>query len=62
MTEAETNQLHPYLDNPILYGANTHKIKMDFPVFYEKLHIEEFLDWIQNVEWFFEYMQIPEAS
>lgn len=36
------------------------KMKMDLPCFDGRLHIEDFLDWIHNVENFFDYLEIPE--
>lgn len=33
---------------------------MDLPYFNENLHIEEFIDWMVEVEHFFHYMNISE--
>ena len=35
-------------------------MKMDLPTFDGHFHIEDFLDWQSNVEWFFDYMDILE--
>jgi hypothetical protein len=37
-----------------------YRMKVDLPSFDGHLHIEDFLDWITEVEWFFEYMSISE--
>ncbi|XP_020259159.1 uncharacterized protein LOC109835598 [Asparagus officinalis] len=42
------------------YDVGGFKMKMDLPSFNGQMHIEEFLDWIAEVERFFEYMEIPE--
>lgn len=35
-----------------------YQIKVIIPIFYGHLHIGDFLDWLQNVEFFFEFMDI----
>lgn len=37
-------------------------MKIDLPSFSGKLDLEPFLDWIKNVESFFEYMSTPESK
>lgn len=36
-------------------------MKMDLPNFYGRLQVEDFLDWVHNVENFFDYLDIPEG-
>ncbi|KAG2664308.1 hypothetical protein I3760_16G076400 [Carya illinoinensis] len=38
------------------------RIKIDLPCFNGHLHVESFLDWMLEVENFFDYMQIPKAQ
>ena len=38
------------------------KIKMDLPSFNDRLHIEDFLDWVHIVENFFDYLNILEKN
>lgn len=40
--------------------STDYKIKIDIPCFDGHLHIEDFLDWLQNVESFLDYMDIYE--
>lgn len=37
-------------------------MKMDLPTFDGRLNIEDFLDWIHNVKFFFDYLNILEES
>lgn len=41
-------------------NQNNYKLKMDIPTFNDSAHIEEFLEWIIEVERFFDYMDIDE--
>ncbi|KAG6655787.1 hypothetical protein CIPAW_05G240600 [Carya illinoinensis] len=41
---------------------NNFRIKIDLSCFNGHLHVESFLNWMLEVENFFEYMQIPEAQ
>ncbi|XP_040994264.1 uncharacterized protein LOC121240799 [Juglans microcarpa x Juglans regia] len=43
-------------------GNTNFKIKIDLPCFNGHLHVESFLDWLLEVENFFDYMQIPEVQ
>lgn len=36
-----------------------YKINVDIIDFYGGTHVQEFLDWISNVENFYQYMEIP---
>jgi hypothetical protein len=37
-----------------------YQMKIDLPLFDGHLHIEDFIDWIMEVDRFFEYMSIPD--
>lgn len=37
-----------------------YKLKMDIPPFNGTLHIEEFIEWMAEVDRFFDYVNIPE--
>jgi len=43
-------------------NAHSFWVKIDLPNFNGHLHVENFLDWILEVENFFNYMQTPEAQ
>lgn len=43
-------------------GFGEYKLKMDLPNFSGKMHREEMLDWMAEVERYFDYNGIPEAK
>jgi hypothetical protein len=45
-----------------LENSHSFRVKFHLPNFNGHLHIENFLDWILEVENFFDYMQIPETQ
>ena len=61
-----------WIRDPHRYVTNTRRshareppdfrIKVDIPCFDGHLHIEDFLDWIQTVENFFDYMNVPDSK
>ena len=42
------------------WGNNEYKLKVDIPTCSGDLDIEGFLDWIMEIDRFFEYMEIPD--
>jgi hypothetical protein len=42
--------------------AHNFRVKIDLPTFNGHLHVEKFLDWILEVENFFDYTQTPESQ
>ncbi|KAK1261225.1 hypothetical protein QJS04_geneDACA019084 [Acorus gramineus] len=43
-----------------MHNSRDFRINIDLPSFNGHLNIEEFLDWLAEVERFFDYMDIPE--
>jgi hypothetical protein len=39
--------------------SHEYRMKIDLQSFNEHLHIKDFLDWVMEVERFFDYMSIP---
>ena len=44
------------------FGSQDFQIKIDILIFHGRLNLEEFLDWIQTMDSFFEYMDVPEKK
>ena len=44
----------------VRYNNNNYRMRMELPSFNGQLNIEAFLDWLNEVEWFFDYMDIEE--
>ncbi|CAL5370344.1 unnamed protein product [Camellia sinensis] len=46
----------------VRYNNNNYRMRMDLSSFNGQLNIEDFLDWLNEVEWFFDYMDIEEEK
>ena len=38
------------------------RLKVDIPYFYGNLNIRDFIDWLANIDKFFDYMEVPKEK
>lgn len=50
---------NPYPRTHYSHRSDSYKLKFDILSFDGHMHMEDFLDWLQSVKMFFEYMDIP---
>lgn len=63
-TDDDLEQIAMYeeLREGVRYNNNNYRMRMDLPSFNGQLNIEDFLDWLNEVKRFFDYMDIEEEK